>query len=99
MSKIFTTNDSNCNGTSFHNTIVITTKSKLVELFGEPKNCSGGDDKVVNVWVISVDGDVCTIYDWKEYRVFGDDELIEWHIGGYKKSTEMKLKEYIEKKL
>jgi hypothetical protein len=25
-----------------------------------------------------------TIYDWKEYRQYSNDELIEWHIGGHR---------------
>jgi hypothetical protein len=42
------------------------------------------NDKVKNEWICETEnGDVFTIYDWKEYRVYGDDEMIEWHIGGY----------------
>ena len=28
-------------------------------------------------------GEVFTVYDWKEYRVLDENELIEWHIGGH----------------
>ena len=28
------------------------------------------------------DGDVFTVYDWKEYRSLNENELIKWHIGG-----------------
>jgi hypothetical protein len=29
------------------------------------------------------EGEVFTVYDWKEGRVLDEDELIEWHIGGH----------------
>jgi hypothetical protein len=28
------------------------------------------------------DGEVFTVYDWKEYRQLDENEDIEWHIGG-----------------
>ena len=31
------------------------------------------------------EGDVFTVYDWKEYRSLNENELIEWHIGGANK--------------
>ena len=32
-------------------------------------------------------GNVFSVYDWKEYRSYTDDETIEWHIGGHDKAT------------
>jgi hypothetical protein len=39
----------------------------------------------VNVeWVCEREnGDIVTIYDWKEYRSIGADEEIEFHLGGH----------------
>ena len=35
-------------------------------------------------WIMETDsGDVFTIYDWKEYRILEETEIIEWHIGGH----------------
>jgi hypothetical protein len=28
-------------------------------------------------------GEVFTVYDWKYYRPLGEEEMVEWHIGGH----------------
>lgn len=72
------------NGTSFHNDVFNASVSDLRKILGEPKYVdNSGEDKVNFEWVIETDnGDVFTVYDWKEYRVLDEDEIIEWHIGG-----------------
>ena len=43
--------------------------------------------KVNFEWDMETDeGEVFTIYDWKEYRVLRSDEMITWHIGSKSKS-------------
>lgn len=72
------------NGTSFHDTVITCTYNQLVLAIGVPQ-CSDntGEDKVNFDWTCELeDGRVFTIYDWKEYRPIGKDEVIEWHIGG-----------------
>jgi len=70
------------NGTSFHSTIINATVNQLSEICGEPET-GQFEDKVTHEWVLETDeGEVFTIYDWKEYRQIEDDENIEWHIGG-----------------
>ena len=32
-------------------------------------------------------GELFTVYDWKEYRTLDEDEIIEWHIGGYNEAS------------
>ena len=86
-------------GTSFHGVTVLATYNQIEDIFGKPNFDQSGDNKVTYEWNIDVDGEVCTIYDWKEYRKFDNDEKIEWHIGGYNKTSENKLKDYIEDKL
>lgn len=62
---------------------VNTTYARLVEVFGEPLSGSG-DGKVNSEWVIKfADGNVATIYDWKEPSTPTDD--YNWHIGGHKR--------------
>ena len=40
------------------------------------------DEKTQNEWEMQTeDGTAITIYDYKEYREYSDDEKIEWHIG------------------
>jgi hypothetical protein len=72
-----------CSGTSFHHVTVSTTVNELTKALGEAQ-CIGnsGDDKVNFDWTCETsDGRVFTIYDWKEYRPIGLDEVIEFHIG------------------
>jgi hypothetical protein len=59
---------------------VNTTYADLVEAFGQP--LSGGD-KTNSEWIIKFsDGEVATIYDWKEPSTPVYD--YDWHIGGNK---------------
>jgi hypothetical protein len=95
MAKLSNKNDE----TSFHFTTIKTTVNKLVEVLGEPQcEDNTGEDKVNFDWNCETeDGEVFTIYDWKEYRRIYGDENIEFHIGGKDKSiTEKAKKELLE---
>jgi hypothetical protein len=74
-------------GTSFHDSIVRATVNQLISICGQPHDDSNtGEDKVNFEWDMELDnGDVITIYDWKEYRMIDVNELIDWHIGGKNK--------------
>jgi hypothetical protein len=62
---------------------VNTTYARLVEVFGQPISGSA-DCKVNSEWIIKfANGEVATIYDWKEPVTPTDD--YNWHIGGNKK--------------
>ncbi len=62
---------------------VNTTYARLVEVFGQPLSGSG-DGKVNSEWIIRfANGEVATIYDWKEPVTPTDD--YNWHIGGHKR--------------
>ena len=86
------------NGTSFHNSTVTATVNELISIIGEPTyNDNTGEDKVNIEWELEDgDGNVVTIYDWKEYRKIGMDEKIEWHIGGMSKMITYYAKKEIE---
>jgi hypothetical protein len=90
-----------CNGTSYHDTTIVTTPRKLVELF--PRSYSeqnDGQDKVNFDFVLeNSNGDVFTIYDWKEYRPIGMDEQIQFHIGGFSREVTEQSKEDLLKML
>ena len=45
------------------------------------------------------EGNVFTIYDWKEYRKISDIEVIEWHIGSFSKSTSIAGAHEVQKQL
>ena len=87
------------NGTSFHGTTIVTTPRKLIERF--PRSYSEqntGEDKTnFDFELENGNGDVFTIYDWKEYRPIGLDEQIEFHIGGFSKEvTEFSKRQLLE---
>lgn len=87
------------NGTSFHDTTIRTTVNKLIEAVGEPQwEDNSGDDKSNFDWNCETeDGDIFTIYDWKEYRRINGEELIHFHIGGENKLiTEKAKRELLE---
>ena len=68
--------------TSFHNVTFRASVEQLTKAFGEPYNNNTGEDKVNFEWEMETEDEVVfTIYDWKEYRPIGLDEMIEWHIG------------------
>jgi hypothetical protein len=74
-------------GTSFHGVVIRATVDQLAKAFGEPYDNNSGDDKVNFEWDMETDeGEVFTIYDWKEYRPLQRDEYVTWHIGAKSKS-------------
>ena len=80
--------DKDISGTSFHNHTFKASKSQLIRAIGEPEWTERAyqniTEKVQNEWICETEGGhVFAIYDWKEYREYGDDEIIEWHIGGH----------------
>jgi hypothetical protein len=75
-------------GTSFYDVTFKASVNKLISIIGEPTmEDNTGKDKVNFDWHMETDeGDVFTIYDWKEYREIDKNEPIEWHIGAKSKS-------------
>ena len=71
-------------GTSFHDTVITTTLSKLIKILGEPQWYNNDGQGKTNVdFICETDfGNVFTIYDWKYYRPIKKNELIGFHIGG-----------------
>lgn len=70
---------------------VNTTYARLIELFGKPNRIGG--DKVNSEWILKIDGDLVTIYDYKMNMTPTDD--YDWHIGGHKKSIVAKVQSLI----
>jgi hypothetical protein len=86
--------EQSANGTSFHDSVIKTTVNKLVNALGKAQYIDNtGEDKVNFSWDCETkDGEVFTIYDWKEYRSIDLDETIEFHIGGDNKIVTEKAK-------
>jgi hypothetical protein len=81
--------------TSFHDHEIMLTPYMIINKLGEPDYTGDVDSKVQNEWICETeDGDVFTIYDWKEYREYNQYTPINWHIGGHSKEiTEKALAE------
>ncbi len=88
----------NSNGTSFHNSTITASVNELIAALGKPQYQSNdGEDKVNFQWDCETDeGDVFTIYDWKEYRPISKNEQIEWHIGGKSRFVTFTAAEEVE---
>lgn len=85
-------------GTSFHNTVIHCSVDTLYKVLGEPYySGNDGTDKTNYDWDMETDdGEVFTVYDWKEYRPLDKHETIEWHIGGMSKRITDKAAREIE---
>ena len=72
------------NGTSFWNSTIKATVNELIAILGKPLYAGNdGEDKVNFEWHMETDnGNIFTVYDWKEYRAIDKEEPINWHIGG-----------------
>ena len=57
-----------CMGTSGQGGILRVDYATLKKIFGKPSinNGNGRGSKIRKEWIISIDGVVCTIYDWKQ---------------------------------
>jgi len=77
-----------------------TTYGDLVEVFGEPRYTSSGDDKVTAEWDLEflVDDEyvTATIYDWK----LDETPFVEydWHIGGFSTQAAHVVEKYMKDK-
>lgn len=82
--------------TSHHGMVVNDTTEGLTKKLGLKPNYYEPDDdceKTTREWDLTLqDGTPFTIYDWKEYRVYDDDETIEWHIGTRNKEEQEKVR-------
>jgi len=88
-------------GTSWHGAIVKASVNELTGILGEPLCATNdGEDKTNFEWCMeTANGDVFTVYDWKEYRVLDLDETIEWHIGGHSPSVAKVVADLIRKEV
>ena len=76
-------------GSSFHSDIIFATPNELRHILGDPAfETNDGTDKVNMEWCMQMpDGNVFTVYDYKEYHILRPNERVEWHIGGHDRFT------------
>jgi hypothetical protein len=70
--------------TSFHNVTIKTTANKLMSIISsQDVEVSGDVDEKYqyHFYFTNSMGEEITIYDWKEYRAVGLDEVLDFHIG------------------
>ena len=76
-----------CMGTSGQGGNLRVDYATLKKVFGKPSinNGNGKGSKIRKEWIISIDGVVCTIYDWKQgksYRGYRPLKNARWSVGG-----------------
>ena len=91
--------EQSADGTSFHSITIKTTLGKLRAAFGDPQgDYNDGQDKSNIDYVLETsNGDVFTVYDWKEYRPIGEDEVLDFHIGAYTNHIAFEAKQEMHK--
>lgn len=91
--------DKDPSGTSFFGSTILASYNQLCNaLGGRPQ--SGGCSKSRYDWTCeNNEGEVVTIYDWKEYRDFGNDEKVYFHIGGLNEKATENAKRELESKI
>lgn len=87
MKIIEITHNKSCYGTAFYGSTFKATVNEIKKLFGKEDYIGDEYCKSQHDWCLEgkMDGGNSyefSIYDWKEYREYGDDEIIDWHIGG-----------------
>ena len=95
--QIINSTDINVNGTSKQSTFRAT-YWELVEAFGQPtyRGPEYLDDKLNVEWVLQVDGEPATIYDWKSSIAPEDNST--WNIGGFTHAAAWKIIDILNKK-
>ena len=95
--QIINSTDIDVNGTSKQSTIRAS-YWELIEAFGQPtyRGPEYLDDKLNVEWVLNVDGEVATIYDWKSSIVPEDNST--WNIGAFTHAAAWKIIDILNKK-
>lgn len=72
-------------GSSFHNDVIYATPNEMKYILGKPTyEENTGEDKINMEWRMQMhDGNMFTVYDYKEYKPLHPNGQVEWHIGGH----------------
>jgi hypothetical protein len=85
---------------SFHGQTITTTVNKLIKAIGEPMYVdNSGEEKSNYDFSFMVQDFEAFVYDWKEYRRIGPNELIDFHIGTDTPMQSLIAKEELEQLL
>jgi hypothetical protein len=90
-----------CIGTSFQGYLLLN-YNQIVELFGPSNYGPSGDGKIDWEWVLKLNGEVITIYNYKTGPSYSKQninvkpqDLKRWHIGGTSKEVLANIENYI----
>jgi hypothetical protein len=88
-------------GSSFHNDIIFATPNELKYLLGDPAwEDNTGKDKINMEWYLQLpDGNMFTVYDYKEYKPLHPNGRVEWHIGGHSRFDTHLAKQLLSEEL
>ena len=94
------TTTSTC-GTSFFSDTILTSIEQLekINLFPSCEQNDGKDKTNFEFDCETEQGELFTIYDWKEYRPIERDEMIEFHIGAFTKQVSERAKQELTEAL
>ena len=94
-------NTDRISGTSFHHDVVYATPNELKYLLGEPTfDTNDGEAKVNMEWCMEMeDGNVLTVYDYKEYKPLHPNGQVEWHIGAHSRFDSHLVKTLLSEEL
>lgn len=92
-------NYDNWNGTSFYGLIFKSSVNDIKKKFGEPDiHYDNADEKVQNDWRLQTEkGNFFSIYDWKIYEQYSDEEKLFFHVGHFKKDYD-DVKDFLTRK-
>ena len=89
MYDIIVDSDLDPTGTSYHNVVIRANPSKLLKVLGN--DYASDLYKVSREWICEFNGNVFTVYDWKETSLYGDGlpspenfwsrDVVELHVG------------------
>ena len=82
-------------GTCLQGQIKDTSYNELRYCFGEPHYSDMTNDQITKEWVITIEGVVCTIYDWRRGRTPLRDTV--WNVGGTSKLSARLVESYLYK--
>lgn len=84
-------------GTSFHGDTIRTTLNSIRKAFPDAIDDGGdGGYKCHHRFIFEMDnGEVVTLYDWKEGPI-SNDTVIDWHIGGHSAEATAMAKRVLE---
>ena len=90
---------------SFHGAELLASYNELKGVLGKPSWTDSCEEKTTCEWsmeYVETEGETIkispfTVYDYREHRVWDNDEKLHWHIGGTNAENTLIVRDYIKK--